>query len=161
MVADISGMCLTNTYKWKISMIDNSGQTIGTPFQVTTTTNQYSFSRAITNGSQVSVRVELLDIACNNSCTIYKFGVWEYSTSNSYIEISSNPFIGQIKVSMKGVSGDQENTVKVFNMKGEMIYETRVFGNRFNVDLLKEEAGMYILEISNKEGTYREKVIKN
>ena len=71
------------------------------------------------------------------------------------VSISPNPTNGLITI-----SSDQNCSVKVFDIAGRLIVATEMVSNIANVDISAEKAGLYIVRLSNENGTSTYKVIK-
>ncbi len=75
---------------------------------------------------------------------------------NANVTVSPNPTSGMIKI-----SADQNFSVEVLDMTGRIIKSVNMNNNVANIDLSSEQSGMYIIRLTNEQGTATTKIIKN
>ena len=91
---------------------------------------------------------------------ILKFGnAGNQSALENTVHISPNPVTNEALISLSGAINNA--TIKVMNVTGQTLFELpKQSGKQFSIDLSKETAGIYFVEIYEGEKVYRTKVIK-
>jgi hypothetical protein len=83
----------------------------------------------------------------------------ENVSPNTKVTIYPNPTNGIFDMEFK----NEIKNIKVSNMLGQVVYEEKVeqsaAGTRKNMDLSRFESGIYIINVSNNEGTSNYKVV--
>lgn len=91
---------------------------------------------------------------------ILKFGnAGIQSTLENTVHISPNPITSEALISLSGAINNA--TIKVMNVTGQTLLElSKQSGKQFSIDLSKETAGIYFVEIYEGEKVYHAKVVK-
>ena len=76
------------------------------------------------------------------------------------MRVYPNPTQGRVYVEMTGTSEIKKSMLRVFDSKGQKIYENSGSGSSLDVDLSKHPAGYYIVELSVNEERTTWKVVK-
>ena len=105
----------------------------------------------------------------NGSDTSCKeLGIWTVSTKEekeAELFVYPNPTIDKLTISLnEGVSAKQEWQIKIFDLQGSMLYEggMQAYSNAHTIDVHDLASGMYILELSDREGkVLRRKFVKS
>lgn len=81
------------------------------------------------------------------------------STFENTVHISPNPVTNEALISLSGAINNA--TIKVMNVTGQTLLElSKQSGKQFSIDLSKEAAGIYFVEIYEGEKVYHTKVVK-
>ena len=75
----------------------------------------------------------------------------------SLVSIYPNPVKNELFLNVK--NGVTVNTVKIYDLQGHMLLETKAEANRINTDQLA--TGIYMLTINTNQGNLNKKIIKN
>lgn len=110
------------------------------------------------NNYTLTVPCKSLDDYCNSSWSQYFtiiiedcIGVDEIDENS--VSLYPNPTSGTIKI-----EADNIQSVSIYNMLGEKVFENAVNGSSFNYDFSDNESGVYIIRIETPEGVATKKV---
>ena len=92
---------------------------------------------------------------------IYKLNILNTAlpktATTEQLNIYPNPFSDQF--SIDGLTGEN-TTINIYNLTGQKIYSTYVFGSSTTIDLLPFNKGIYLLQLITSEKTVLKKIIK-
>jgi hypothetical protein len=120
--------------------------------------SSYSFTKGPTSATTTAVG----DAYVNSivmTWTATGLGVNDNVAPNTQVVIHPNPTKGLINIDFK----NEINTIKISNMLGQTVYDEKVSdsasGTTKTLDLTKFENGVYIVNVTNSEGTSNYKVV--
>ncbi len=132
-----------NSYTWNLGQITNSitiSPTVNTTYTVIGTdlngcTNTSTFTQIVST----CVGIELLEI------------------NESSFQIFPNPFSGQFTIA---TSEEKPFSIEVYNMLGLLVYCKETKMNNIKINLSNIRNGIYFVRVSNDEGSFSKKIIK-
>jgi hypothetical protein len=107
--------------------------------------------------------VEVTDNGCtsdlSNPIIVGTVGMNELTITNAF-KVAPNPSTGLFSVSYIYYDSTHDLTVRVYNSVGSLIREQQMTTSEFEINLLNEVAGVYILKINTVDFTITKRLIK-
>lgn len=103
--------------------------------------------------------VEIIENGCvdTSDCfSVVSIGFDEINTG--HFKLSPNPTTGNVQLSLRNL--DNNASVEVLNMVGQVIYYDKVNAAKTNIDLSNQENGIYFVKVESSKGTEMIKLIK-
>lgn len=121
--------------------------------------SSYSFTKGPTSAITTAVGDTYVNTIVMNWAATGGLSVKENVSPNTKVVIYPNPSHGQFNMEFK----NEIKNIKISNMLGQMVYEENVeqsaAGTSKNMDLSRFENGIYIINVSNNEGTSSYKIV--
>ena len=115
---------------------------------------------SINNLNSIHFLNDTIGFACGANGKIYKTVTGGFPLSNNELEIhtlSLYPNPATNRINFKGLR-NQENQLLIYNQNGQLIINTKIFQNQYNIESLK--VGLYFTKIIGAEGIYNSKFLK-
>lgn len=78
----------------------------------------------------------------------------------SSFKVSPNPSSGVFEFLVNNSNISLNSVVEVYNLSGELVFQTDVVNDKVDIDLSTQPDGLYLLELHNGETVLKKKIIK-
>lgn len=85
----------------------------------------------------------------------FETGLRDFSNTLQHVSVYPNPAIAQLTVETE----ETGFTYSVFDLQGKLVLNGEAFQSRHVIETEKMEGGLYLLEVSSKNGTARQRII--
>lgn len=81
--------------------------------------------------------------------------------NNSIINIYPNPTNGKFTIEMNDLLKQVQHDVSIYNVIGEKVFQFEINNPKFEIDISKQPAGVYLLKLQTEQGIVTKKLIIN